>query len=96
MKNEVIVACKTEGASRGEVHTGFWWGNQLEKLCIDVNGIVELDVQQTGVRNVIGVAQKTEELLFWKKIRRRAVSCCVRIVAILWLGLLFLDGIIRN
>jgi len=38
--NEISLACSTDGASRGEVHTGFWWGNlkgrgQLEELCID-------------------------------------------------------------
>jgi len=35
MKNEVIVACNAEGASRAELHTGFLCVNHLEMLCID-------------------------------------------------------------
>ena len=39
-KNEISLACSTGGASRGEVHTGFWRGNlkdrgHLKELCID-------------------------------------------------------------
>ena len=33
-KNELSLACNTEGARR-RLHTGFWWGNQLEELCMD-------------------------------------------------------------
>ena len=46
-KNEISLACSTDGASREGVHTGFWWGNHLEEQCID-GTIVELDVQQIG------------------------------------------------
>ena len=35
MKNELSLACNREGASRGGLQTGFWWGNNLEELCID-------------------------------------------------------------
>jgi len=39
-KNEISLACSTDGASRGGVHTGFWWWylkdrGHLEELCID-------------------------------------------------------------
>ena len=48
-------------------------GKQLEWTVCRCDGIVELDAQQIGVRNVIGVGQEAEELLV---LEEDTAPCC--------------------
>ena len=38
-KNEMGRACSTHGGERGEVYTGFWWGNLRERNHLEYPGV---------------------------------------------------------